>query len=96
VNGVSAGAPCFTKDIDQAVVFDCLSEAKTAAGCKKTVVSSDPAYNYELTVWYPCPNKASSDTNCCFLPTLGYTTPFNDWCISVGSNSFVIADQIAL
>lgn len=95
-NGVTVGAPTFTKNIDEAVVFDCASRAKTASGCKTTVVSSNTAYNYDLTIWYPCPNKAGADANCCYLPTVGYDTPFNGWCSSIGSDSFIIADQITL
>lgn len=94
VNGVSVGAPCFGNNIDDAVVFNCASEAATPAGCTTTVVSSDTSYNYDLTLWYPCPNPTPTDTNCCFLPSVGYSTPLNDWCISIGSNSFIIADQI--
>jgi hypothetical protein len=52
--------------------------------------------NYELTVWYPCTSPGPADTNCCFLPALGYPTPFDSWCISVGSNSFIIADRITM
>ena len=96
VDGVFAGAPCFGDNIDEAVVFNCASQAATPAGCTTTVVSSDTAYNYDLTVWYPCPNQTPADTNCCFLPALGYPDPFNDWCISIGSNSFIIADQISM
>jgi hypothetical protein len=95
-NGVFAGAPCFTRNIDDAFVFDCASQAATAAGCKTTVVSSDPAYNFDVTVWYPCKDPTGTDANCCFLPSVGYDTPFNDWCISVGSNSFIIASRIKL
>ena len=96
VNGVFAGAPCFGDNIDEAVVFNCASQASTPAGCTTTVVSSDPSYNYDLTVWYPCPNQTPADTNCCFLPALGYPDPFYDWCISIGSDSFIIADQITM
>jgi hypothetical protein len=95
VNGV--GAPAFGDDIDEAVVFSCASEASTSAGCTTTVVSSsNTAYNYQLTVWYPCTSPTPADTNCCFLPAVGYPTPFDDWCISVGSNSFIIATQLTL
>jgi hypothetical protein len=96
VNGVGAGAPCFNNDIDEAVVFDCASEASTAAGCTTTVTSSNADYNYDLTIWYPCPGPTPADTNCCFLPALGYDAALPGWCSSVGSNSFIIASQIAL
>jgi hypothetical protein len=95
-NGVSAGAPTFTKDIDEAFVFNCASQASTPAGCTTTVTGSDPGFNYGVTVWYPCKNQTRTDTNCCFLPKVGYDTPFEEWCISIGSNSFIIADQIQL
>ena len=93
-NGVFAGAPCFTRNIDDAFVFDCASNASTPAGCKTTVVSSNPAYNFDVTVWYPCKDRTAADANCCFLPSVGYEMPFDDWCISVGANSFIIASQI--
>jgi hypothetical protein len=96
VNGVSAGAPCFGKNIDDAVVFDCASQASTSAGCTTTVVSSDPAYNYDLTVWNPCPSATTANTNCCFQPALGYNTPLNSWCAAVGTNSFIIENQITM
>jgi len=95
-NGVTAGEPCFSNDIDGAFIFDCASRARTPAGCKTTVVSSDVTYNYDVTVWYPCPNDAGADTNCCFLPSVGYDTPINDWCVSTGSNAFIIASKINL
>jgi hypothetical protein len=96
VHGVTAGAPIFNNNIDDAVVFDCASQASTSAGCTTTVVSSNTAYNYDLTIWYPCKSPSPADTNCCFLPAVGYSTPFNDWCISVGSNSFIIANKIPM
>jgi hypothetical protein len=96
VNGVVAGAPCFGKDIDQAVVFDCASQASTAAGCATTVMSSNTTYNYDLTIWYPCRNQTPTGTNCCFLPALGYDTALYGWCGAVGSNSFIIGSQITL
>jgi hypothetical protein len=95
-NGVSAGAPCFTKNIDEAVVFDCASQAKTAAGCKTTVVSSNTAYNFDVTIWYPCPNDPGADANCCFLPAVGYDKPFDGWCSSTSSESFIISDKMTL
>jgi hypothetical protein len=95
-DGVFAGAPCFSGDIDEAFVFDCASQASTPDGCKTTVVSSDTRYNFDVTVWYPCANSTGTDTNCCFLPSVGYDTAFKDWCISVGSNSFIIAKQLTI
>ncbi len=95
VNGV--GAPTFGNDVDEAVVFGCASEAATSAGCTTTVVSpSNTAYNYDMTVWYPCTSPTPAGTNCCFLPAVGYPTPFDDWCTSVGSNSFIIAAEMTL
>lgn len=52
-NGTFAGAPYFTADIDEAVVFNCLAAASTPTGCKTTVVSpTRTSYNYNMTVWY--------------------------------------------
>jgi hypothetical protein len=94
VNGV--GAPVFGKNIDDAVVFDCASQASTIAGCTTTVTSPDAVGNYDMTIWYPCTSATPADTNCCFLPAVGYPTPFDEWCISTGSNSFIIASEITL
>ncbi len=95
-NGVFAGTPCFGKNIDDAAVFDCASQASTPAGCTTTVVSSNTAYNYDVTVWYPCTNQTPANTNCCFLPAVGNPSPLDGWCISIGSNSFIIANQITM
>jgi hypothetical protein len=94
--GVTAGVPMFDKNIDDAVVFDCAAQASTSAGCTTTVVSSNTAYNYDMTIWYPCTSPSPAGANCCFLPKVGYSTPFNKWCVSVGSNSFIIAGEIAM
>jgi len=92
-NGQSAGAPCFGGGIDWAVIFDCAAEAATSAGCKTTVVSElDTSYNYDMTIWYPCSQAPGPDANCCFQPTIGYDTPLFGWCISTGSNSFIISN----
>jgi hypothetical protein len=96
VNGVGAGAPCFGKNIDEAAVLTCGSEVSTPSGCKTTVASADAAYNYDVTVWYPCKGQTPANANCCFLPALGYPDPFDAWCISIGSNSFIIAQQITM
>jgi len=96
-NGVTVGALCPGKNIDEAFVFNCASQAATSAGCTTTVLSSNTAYNFDVTVWYPCPNQTTSDTNCCFLPAVGYgSTPFNAWCSSIGSDSFIIAEPITM
>jgi len=96
-NGVFAGAPCFDKNIDHAIVFNCASAATSPAGCTTTVVSPlDATYDYDLTIWYPCNQTAPTDTNCCYLPAVGYSTPFDAWCISTGSNSFIIAEQVKM
>ena len=96
VNGVLAGAPCFGKNIDDAVVFDCASQASAPQGCTTTVVSSDTSYNYDVTVRYPCTTPNPDNTNCCFQPALGYPSPLYAWCSSVGSNSFIVEQQITL
>ncbi len=91
-NGQSAGAPCFGGDIDWAVTFDCAAEAATSAGCKTTVVSElDTSYNYDMTIWYPCSQAPGPDANCCFQQTGYDDTPTFGWCISTGSNSFIIS-----
>jgi hypothetical protein len=94
----TVGAPLLQNDIDDAVVFDCASNAATAAGCTTTVTSpNEPSTcSYQMTIWYPCPSSASADTNCCYLPAVGYTQPFNAWCSSTGSNSFMISQEISL
>jgi hypothetical protein len=97
-SGGTVGAPLLQNDIDDAVVFDCASQAATAAGCTTTVTSpNEPSTcNYQMTIWYPCPNSASADTNCCYLPAVGYPQPFNAWCSSTGSNSFIISQEMSL
>ena len=97
VNGTFAGAPCFDRDIDNAVIFNCTVSAATPSGCKTTVVSpTNTAYNYDITIWYPRYNATVPNTNCAFLPSLGYKQPFYAWCISISPNSFIIAQQIAM
>jgi hypothetical protein len=94
----TVGAPVMQDDIDDAVVFDCASQAATAAGCTTTVTSpNEPSTcNYQMTIWYPCPNSTSADTNCCYLPAVGYPQPFDAWCSSTGSNSFIISQEMNL
>jgi hypothetical protein len=97
VNSVLAGAPMFGPNIDEAVVFSCFSQASTADGCRTTVASpKNTAYNYDLTIWYPCTEPGQGDTNCCFLPALGYKDRSYGWCSSVGPDSFIIAQQLQL
>ena len=92
-NGQSAGSPCFGGGIDWAVIFDCAAEAATSAGCKTTVVSKlDTSYNYDMTIWYPCSQAPGPDANCCYQQTGYDDTPTSGWCISTGSNSFIISD----
>jgi hypothetical protein len=94
INGVFSGSPNFYLDINDAVVFDCASQAATSAGCKKTVVSPENTmYNYDLTIWYPCTTQGAANTNCCYLST-GDNAPSDAWCISIGSDSFIISDEI--
>jgi len=95
--GVFAGAPCFDQNIDDAVIFDCATLAATSSGCMTTVVSpSNTQYNYNITVWYPRTNSSFPETNCAFMPALGYYEPFYAWCITVGLNSFIIVHQIQM
>jgi hypothetical protein len=95
-NGVFAGAPQFGKNIDEAVVFDCAFTAATSSGCQTTVISAEnTSYNYDVIIWYPCAD-ASANTNCCFLPKIGYSTPFQAWCSSTDSGSFIITQAIDL
>ena len=92
--GTVQGAPCFTPDIDEAVIFDCAVTAATPTGCETTVVSpTNTAYNYNMTIWYPVYNATIPDSNCKFLPS-GYSSPFTGWCISISQYSFVIAWQL--
>jgi hypothetical protein len=95
VNGVMAGAPQFGNNIDEAVVFNCAASAATPSGCQTTVVSpADTTYNYDMTVWYPCADAGTATTNCCFLPKIGYPTPFHAWCASTDTGSFIITQPI--
>lgn len=97
VNGTFAGAPCFDSNIDNAVVFNCATAASTSSGCKTTVISpANTSFNYDITIWYPLTNTGLPDVNCAYLPSLGYKTPANAWCISIGQNSFIVAQQIEM
>jgi hypothetical protein len=97
VNGTFAGAPCLSRDIDDAVIFDCAVSAASPTGCRTTVVSpTNTENNFNVTIWYPQYNASLPDTNCAFKPSLGYKTPFYAWCISVGQNTFIIVQQIAM
>jgi hypothetical protein len=89
-----AGAPCFTYNVDDAVVFDCAAAAATPAGCSTTVESpNNPIYNFNLTIWYPATSLAPGppETNCAYQPEVGYSTPLYAWCISAGPDSFIIS-----
>jgi hypothetical protein len=94
--GVATGAPCFGSSVDDAVVFDCASQAWSSAGCTTTVECPDggSSCSFAMTVWYPCAGLTAADANCCYLPAVGYgTTPLTAWCISTGSNSFIVSEQ---
>ena len=96
-NGVTAGAPTFGKNIDEAVIFNCAAAAATSSGCQTTVISPEnTTYNYDMTIWYPCANAGTATTNCCFLPKIGYPTPFNAWCASTDTGSFIITQAMNL
>jgi hypothetical protein len=95
-NGVTVGDPTFGVNIDDAVVFDCASQASTSAGCTTTVTSPNPMGNYGMTIWYPCTSAGPAGTNCCYLAPVGYATPSNGWCISTSSNSFIISNEIRM
>jgi hypothetical protein len=93
VNGT--GAPVFSDDIDQAAILDCKSSAATAGGCTTTVKGTDAMLDYTLTVWYPCNGPTPSDANCCYQAAVpDVATVRNAWCISVGGNSFLVANEI--
>jgi hypothetical protein len=97
VDGVMAGAPQFVNNIDEAVIFDCAAAAATPSGCQTTVTSpANTSYNYDMTIWYPCAGASTATTNCCFLPKLGYPTPFNAWCASTDTGSFIITQAMTL
>jgi hypothetical protein len=97
VNGTFAGGVCFQRDIGRAAVFDCAASAATPSGCRTTVVSpTKPAYNFNVTIWYPDANVTSPSANCEFLPSLGYNRPSTAWCISISQSSFVIAQPIEM
>jgi hypothetical protein len=90
-------------NVDDALVFDCGTQASTAAGCTTTGMSQNGASSCgdQVTIWYPCPNPSPSptptDTNCCYLPAApGGSTPFNAWCTSTGPSSFIISEEITL
>jgi hypothetical protein len=94
---IIAGAPVFGKNIDEAVIFNCASAAATPSGCQTTVISpEDTTYNFDMTIWYPCADAAAATTNCCFLPKIGYSTPFYGWCASTDTGSFIITRAMHL
>jgi hypothetical protein len=96
-NGVYAGGPQFGLNIDESVIFDCAAAAATSSGCQTTVISTGSVpYNTDMTIWYPCANAGTATTNCCFLPKIGYTTPFNAWCASTDTGSFIITQAMKL
>jgi hypothetical protein len=95
--GKFSGTPCFSLDIDEAVIFDCAVEAGTSSGCKTMVISpTNTTYNYNLTIWYPEHNSSFPDTNCELLPTFVASPPIHAWCISISQDSFIVAQQITL
>jgi hypothetical protein len=97
VNGTFAGAPCFGANINDAVVFNCATEAATATGCKTSVVSpTNTKYNYDVTIWYPKYNSSMPNSNCALQPSFGYDKPFHVWCISITQNAFIVAQQIQM
>jgi len=53
------------------------------------------AYDYNVTIWCPS-SKSAGDTNCALLPALGYKEPLYTWCISIGQNSFIVAQPIPM
>ncbi|HYP98708.1 MAG TPA: hypothetical protein VER96_08540 [Polyangiaceae bacterium] len=97
VDGVMAGTPMFRANIDEAVVFDCAADAATPAGCQTTVISpEDTSYNYDMTIWYPCPTSGAATTNCCFQAKLDQSTPSRAWCASTDTGSFIITQPMSL
>jgi hypothetical protein len=96
-DGDVVAAPTFGKNIDDAIQFDCAADAATPAGCQKTIVSPENTdYNYDLTIWYPCPN-APDTTNCCFQPKLGDDDSLSyAWCASTDTGSFIVTQPIPL
>ena len=95
--GRFSGAPCFSYNIDDAVIFDCAVAAATFAGCQTTVVSpTDTTYNYNLTIWYPQYSASFPDTNCELKPTFGSPSPIYAWCISISQDSFIVAQQVTM
>ena len=51
--GPGGYVPCFGGTASQAEIFNCASEAASAAGCTLRVVNaSNPIVSYNITVWY--------------------------------------------
>jgi hypothetical protein len=83
-----SGAPCFDRNIDLAIVFNCGHAASTASGCTTRVVDPvNASYDYSITVWYPYINRTLADVNCRFVSE--HESPSYAWCVSTSSNSFV-------
>lgn len=92
VNGTLSGAPCFGSNISDAVVFDCAGAAGTQQGCTTTVVSpGDAVYDYNLTLWYPYSSPGLTGVNCRYLPSIGYSSPLDAWCVTTGPNAFIVS-----
>lgn len=91
--------PCEGSNSD-VVVFNCAAAAASPEGCIQRVnLSTSPGQYFVLKIWYPYINYTLlPDFNCRWtvisVPSPpGPDGPYNSYCISVNSTSFMIADQ---
>jgi hypothetical protein len=91
--------PCFTADLSQAEVFNCVAEASTQSGCT-TLLYSPPNYSvgstqtsFAITVWYPYISASQDEpawANCKFT-VQGSSAPPYAFCITISPTLFLLS-----
>jgi len=90
--------PCFTDDIEDAQVFNCISAAATQSGCT-TQIYSPPNYGdgvttsgFSIIVWYPYVNASQDEPSWanCKYSVLGNTAPPYGYCVTISPTAFLL------
>lgn len=91
--GPGGYAPCFSGNLNEAVVFNCAVAAATPGGCTQVVNSSAPPHpSYVITIWFASVRQLDqSPWNCTFSVASAGLEKISAHCILLSATSFIVS-----
>jgi len=93
--GPGGYVPCFGGNVSQAEVFNCASEAASAAGCTLPVANaSNPLVSFQITIWYPTLGRSNEPSwaNGVYESTGDPGQQYFIRCVMTNSTAFIVTE----